>query len=213
MTTTTTTPTTTHRSVVALKLPTQVPALIALATSIVQGLTAAPAVFPSPVPPLATVSAAIADLAAAETAAAAKTRGAVAARNAKRSALVTLLDQLKSYVQQVADGDRTHAPANIQSAAMSVKKTPIRQKQTFGAKPGPVTGSVKLTAQSAGRRASYEWQTSIDGGKTWVAAPSSLQTKTTLLALTVGTVYSFRYRAVTKTGEGDWSQPVSMIVK
>ena len=201
-----------HRSIVVLKLPAKVPALISLATGIVRGVTGNPA-FPNPVPPLATVSQAITDLQAAEASAQAKTRGAVATRNAMRAALVTLLDQLKAYVQQVADADRANSEAIIQGAAMTVKKTAIRQKQTFLAKAGSVTGSVKLVAQSVARRASYEWQLSADGGKTWMVAPSTLQTKTTLSNLAVGTTYMFRYRAVTKAGEGDWSQPVAMLVK
>src|ERR1700677_2066120 len=110
-----------HRSIVVLKLPAKVPALISLATGIVRGVTGNPA-FPSPVPPLATVNQAITDLQAAEASAQAKTRGAVATRNAMRAALVTLLDQLKAYVQQVADTDRANSEAIIQGAAMAVKK-------------------------------------------------------------------------------------------
>jgi len=211
-TTTSSNTTAAHRSIVALKLPTKVPALISLATGIVQGLTGN-ASFPAPVPALATVTAAITGLQTAETAAQAKTRGAVAARNAQRAALLTMLDQLKAYVQQVADANRATAPALIQSVAMSVKKIPIHQKQVFAAEAGTVSGSVKLVAQVAGRRASYEWESSLDGGKTWVSAPPTLQTKTTMAGLTVGTSYMFRYRSVTKTGASDWSQPISMLVK
>jgi hypothetical protein len=78
---------------------------------------------------------------------------------------------------------------------------------------GTVSGSAKLVAASAGRRASYEWQYSTDGGKTWVMAPSTLQAKTTVTGLTPGATVDFRYRPVTKTGEGNWSQTVQLIVK
>jgi hypothetical protein len=64
-----------------------------------------------------------------------------------------------------------------------------------------------------GRRASYEWQYSVDAGKTWVSAPVALKSKATILGLPVGTVVQFRSRAVTKAGEGDWSQVVSLLVK
>jgi hypothetical protein len=113
----------------------------------------------------------------------------------------------------VADGDATNAPALIQGAAMSVKRTPVRQKQTFSVKSGAVTGSVKLVAQLAGPRAAYDWESSADQGKTWQAASSTLQSKTTLTGLTPGATYWFRYRALTKTGEGDWSQLISIIVR
>jgi hypothetical protein len=69
-----------------------------------------------------------------------------------------------------------------------------------------------VTAQ-AGHRASYEWDYSTDGGKTWVLAPSTLQAKTTIAGLTPGATVLFRYRAVTKAGEADWSQPVSLLIQ
>ena len=89
----------------------------------------------------------------------------------------------------------------------------MRAPRVFGAKPGTVTGQVKLVATSAARRASYEWETSIDAGKTWQVAPVTLQAKTTISGLVPGSSVMFRYRPVTKTGEADWSQPVSLIVK
>ncbi len=197
-----------HRGIVVLKLPAKVSDLVTLASGIVTGITGN-ASFPNPVPPLATVSQAISDLQTAELAARAKTRGAQRqARGAHHPARPA-----QGVRAAVADGNRANAEAIIQGAAMTVKKTAIRQKQTFLAKPGTVTGSVKLVAQSVARRASYEWQLSSDGGKTWMVAPSTLRTKTTLNGLTVGTTYMFRYRAVTKAGEGDWSQPIGMLVK
>jgi len=43
--------------------------------------------------------------------------------------------------------------------------------------------------------------------------PSTLQAKTTLSGLTPGATVMFRSRGVTLTGEGDWSQPTSIVVK
>ena len=55
--------------------------------------------------------------------------------------------------------------------------------------------------------------TDTGAAKTWVTAPSTIQAKTTIPGLTPGSTMQFKYRAVTKTGEGDWSQAVSLIVK
>src|ERR1700733_5875380 len=88
----------THLAIVSLKLPTKVPALITYAQGIVKGMTGN-ASFPSPTPTLAAVMQAIANLQAAETAALARTKGAVATRNEARTALVQLLQQLKGQVQ------------------------------------------------------------------------------------------------------------------
>ena len=209
---TTTTTSRTNRSIVSLNLPKQVPALINLAKGIVQSLTGN-ATFAASEPPLAALNAALTDLETAEAAALARTRGAVATRNTKRATLITLLEQLKAYVQKVADANVDQGAAMIQSAGLALKKTPVRPRRVFAATPGAVSGSVKLITDAAGKRASYEWQTSIDGGKTWVQAPSTLQAKTTITGLTPAATVTFRYRAVTKKGVGDWSQPLAFIVK
>jgi hypothetical protein len=72
---------------------------------------------------------------------------------------------------------------------------------------------VRLTAVFAGQRASYEWQYSTDGGKTWIAAPVTIQAKTTVAGLVPAATVLFKYRPVTRTGEGNWSEPVSLIVQ
>jgi hypothetical protein len=202
----------THRTLASLKLPTKIPALTSYAQGIVKAMTNNPE-FTNPIPSLATMTAAIDDFQAAETAALSRAKGAAATRNAKRTALVQLLQQLKTYVQTVADANLDKGPAVVQGAGMAVRKTPVHAARVFALKEGPVSGSVKVHAAAAARRASYDWEYSADGGKTWVATPSTLQAKTTVSGLPAGTTVQFRYRAVTKTGQGDWSQPLSMLVK
>jgi hypothetical protein len=201
-----------HRTLASLKLPTKVPAFITYAESIVKGMTDNPS-FPAPTPVLSTVTQAIDDLQVAETAALSRTKGAVATRNEKRMALVQLLQQTKAYVQTAADANRENAISIVQSAGMVVKKTPVRTKRSFAAKPGTVSGTVTVLTSAAARRASYDWEYSTDGGKTWVNLPSTLQAKTTVSGLTPGATATFRVRALTKIGEGDWSQPTSLLVK
>jgi hypothetical protein len=208
----TTTTKSVHRAVASLMLPNKVPAMITYAQGIVKALTGNPA-FPAAAPTLPTVTQAIADLQTAETAALARTKGAVAVRDEKRAALVKLLQELRGNIQTVADANPDTAGSLIQSAGIAVKKTPVRAPRTFTAKPGVVSGSVLLVTDAAARRAFYEWQSSADGGKTWVAAGSTLKTSTTVPGLTPGASVMFRYRAGTKTGEGDWSQTATIIVK
>jgi hypothetical protein len=203
---------TTHRVLVSLSLPKTVPALVTYAERIVQSMTNNPS-FPNPTPPLAAVTQATTDLQSAEALALARTKGAAQARNDKRTTLVKLLQQLKAYIQTIADGDSETAATVVTSAGVAVKKTPVRKPRVFAAEQGVVSGSVKLVTASAGARASYLWQYSIDGGKTWVDAPATMQAKTTVAALPVGTTVMFRYRPVTKAGQGDWQAPVSLLVK
>ncbi len=199
------------RSLVPLKLEKPTPKLIAQATALVSSMTNNPN-FTTPNPPLATVTAAITALQTAETAVKARTHGAVASRNAQQKALVTVLEQTKAYIQMMADSNSDTAEAVIKSAGVAVRAAVIRQKQVFAVEEGPVSGSVKLTTVRAAPRASYEWQYSLDG-KTWQTMPSTLQTKTSMQGLTVGSSVMFRSRAVTKAGEGDWTQAVAITVK
>ena len=199
------------RALVSLSLPISVPAFISMARAVVQAMTNNPS-FPSPDPNLATVTTAIDALQTAEGAAQARTKGAVASRNEKRKALVTLLEQLKAYIQKVADGNPDTAAAVIQSAGVGIRKTVPRQKQAFLVTAGAVAGTVRVTAQAAARRASYEWEYSLDGGKTWQAMPATLQARTQITGLAQGATVSVRYKAVTKAGEGDWSQATSYFV-
>ncbi|HEY1694409.1 MAG TPA: fibronectin type III domain-containing protein [Polyangiaceae bacterium] len=201
-----------HRVLVSLALPLKVALLISYTLNILQKMTGNPA-FPTPVPPLSAISAALTDLQTAEAAALNRATGAAAARNAKRAALVALLQQLRTYVQTVADASPEQAAVIIPGSGLAVRKTPTRAARTFVATQGALSGQAKVTAASAGHRASYEWEYSVDGGKTWITAPVTLQAKTTISGLAAGTSAQFRYKAVTKTGEGDWSQPVSLIVK
>jgi hypothetical protein len=195
-----------------LSLPRPVPALITTAQRVTTAMTGNTAL-PNPVPTLAEVAVAIGALQTAQSAALARTAGAVTARNDRRATLVGLLQELRTYVQKTADADPENSAAIIQSAGMAVKKTPVHKPRVFGATQGAVSGTVKLITASAGNRASYDWEYSVDGGKTWVALPSTLQAKTSVIGLAAGVAALFRYRAVTKTGVADWSQPVTLLVK
>jgi hypothetical protein len=119
-----TTPVATHRSIAVLKLPRPIAILISVARAILIALTGNPA-FPTPVPTLAAVSAAIADLESAQAAALTRAKGAAQTRNQKLAVLVTLLTRLRDYVQSMADASPDNAAALIHSAAMNVRKVTV----------------------------------------------------------------------------------------
>jgi hypothetical protein len=201
-----------NRSLVTLNLPRRVPALITYVQAVLAALTNN-ANFPTPVPALSALSAALTALQSAESQALSRLKGAVVARNDKKAALVALLQQLRNYIQTAADANPETSAAVIQSAGLPVKKVPVHKPRTFEAKQGAVSGSVEVTAATVARRASYVWGYSTDGGKTWIEVGPTLQAKTTISGLTAGTTVQFRYRGVTKTGAADWSQPISLLVK
>ena len=112
---------TNHRSLVALKLPTVVAALIAFAQTIVKAMSGNP-LFPNPSPAFAVLLQAIADLQTAQTAALARTKGTVITRDEKKVALATLLQQLKGYVQTIADANVENGASIIASAGSEERR-------------------------------------------------------------------------------------------
>jgi hypothetical protein len=201
-----------NRVFVALKLPLPVPKLIKVVQAIVAALTSNPHI-PTPNPPLATLNTALDALVTTEAATKTRAAGTVAARNVARTNLLSLLSTTKATVQQLADSSPEQAEAIITSAGMGVRKPTAHTKAPFAATPGAVSGAVRLAAKAAALRASYEWEWSGDGGKTWTAVLPTLQAKTEITGLPVATIVQFRFRSVTKAGTSDWSQPTSLLVK
>ena len=202
-----------HRATIALNVPGKVPELILYGANIVQKLTGNPH-FPTPTPTVAALAAAVSDLHDAETAALSRSKGAATVRNDKRTVLVGLLQQYRGYVQGVADATPENAAAIIESAGLSVRKLAARGKRTFAVVQGAASGEARVTAVTAGSRAAYDWQYSVDGGKTWVDVPSTTRGQTKIVGLPVGTAAQFRYRTVTpRGGQGDWSAPASLLMK
>ena len=202
-----------HRAIVTLGIPKKNADVILYATNIAQKMTNN-VNFPTPTPTLAALSAATNDLHAAETVALSRAKGSATVRNDKRAVLVSLLQQLDGYVQSIADASPENGAAIIESAGLAVRKITPRGKRNFAAKPGALSGSAVVTAASVGPRSSYEWQSSTDGGKTWVFAPATTQGTTKIAGLPAGTTVQFRYLTVTpKGGQGDWSPALSLLVK
>ena len=73
--------------------------------------------------------------------------------------------------------------------------TRLHDKPALAVKQGSVSGTVTLAANAAAKRAAYGWQYSTDQ-KTWTSLPPTLQSKTGLSGLTVGTTYYFRVQAL-----------------
>jgi hypothetical protein len=201
-----------HRALAILKLPKVVAQIITFAQNVLTAMTNNPK-FPSPSPALTLLGAAITALGLAEATALTRAKGSVTARNDKKAALVALLQQLRTYVQTVADADAENSAAIIQSAGFAVKKPAVHKPRTFTVVQGTVSGTAKVVCPTAGHRASYDWEYSTDAGKTWVPLPSTLQARTSIIGLAQGSTVQVRFRAVTKTGVADWSQPVSLFMK
>jgi hypothetical protein len=200
------------RSVAVLKLSPRVKNVITFGQSVASAMTNN-AHFPTPNPSLATFQADVAALSTAEAAVLSRTKGAVEARNAKLAVVRTDLETLKTYVQGVASlASPADADAIIESSGLTIRKVTLHDKPALAAKQGSVTGTVNLAAKAVAKRASYNWQYSTDQ-KTWTPVPTTIQSKTGISGLTVGTQYYFRFQPVTSAGVGDFSQTIALLVK
>jgi len=201
-----------YRTVAILKLPkNHTPQFVTYALHIVRSMTNN-VWFPAPVPSLAKVQAAIDDLANAQTLKLTRAVGTADARNDRRRDLKSLLELLGTYVQSVADAHPENAASIIESAGLSVKGRRGPGGRAFGAKRGPVSGSMILVAPRAAQRASYEWAYSLDGGATWILLPGTNTATTPVTGLPRGAKVLFRYRSCVKNVWSDWSDPVAVIV-
>jgi hypothetical protein len=201
-----------QRMMVKLERPTMVAAFLIQAQHVVDRMTGNPW-FPNPVPALTEVQARIDALDSSETEALSLARGLKQARNADSRRLVSAMDLLRAFVQFTADENFDHAADIIESAGMSVKGRSYPVKEAFSARPGRVSGAVKLMVLAAGKVVAYHWQTSADGGQTWQELPSTLQAQTVVTGLVPQKSYLFRYHVVVRSGPLDWSEPVSIVVR
>jgi hypothetical protein len=167
--------------------------------------------FPSPNPPLATVTA---DLDALEIAEAAVRNGApdaAAIRDTKLRAVKIDLLALKAYVHAIALQHPDQADEIILSASLSPRRQTPPRKDPLAARMDKAPQTIALRARAAGKYAAYEWQYSTDGGQTWIALAMTTSANTLLPGVTLGTTYLFRVRATRKNVAGDWSQVVSLL--
>ncbi len=197
---------------VVLKLPTKVADLIVRAQVIHDAMAANSKTLPSPSPAMPVLQTGIDDLAGKEAATKTRTAGAVADRDAAKQVLVVDLNSERLYVEAVVNADPANASQIAEDAGMYLRQSGSRSKPLLSAKPGATTGTVKVIAKATKGAKANDWQYSTDGGKTWIDVPSTTKAETTVPNLTPGAAVSFRQRALTKTGAGDWSQPVVHIV-
>jgi hypothetical protein len=199
------------RHPVALNLPRTVPLLIIHARHVVLAMTDN-AWFPAPTPALADVSARIDALEAAEVAVRTRAIGAVPVRDLCRGEVEEDMLALGAYVRQIATQHREAANAIITSAGLSPKRYSRAPKPDLAASMGSSSDEVALCAKSRGRGTAYEWQYSLDGGQTWIAAGVTSIASTSIFGLALGTAYLFRFRTTRRRATSEWSQTIRFIV-
>ena len=159
--------------------------------------------------------------AAQQTATGTKAKGAASTRNSKRNAVWAAMLNLQSYVQGLADSMSVDdANTIIEAAGMLPAKAAARRKETLTATLTAAQGVVQLAANrtalvgtaDAHKRVTFNWEMSVDGGKTWQALPSGAYASTSASGLTLMTTYAFRVSVTVGNTPGAWSQAVSILV-
>lgn len=184
--------------------------LIFKSKAIVQDIGNNATIFPTPNPPLATITGHITGLEGAQTNVTSKMPGAVENRKPKYDALMADLRGIVLYVQGLADAAATPdlAVSIIAAAGLDIKNGGSISKPILAASYDKSTGKITLTAKAIGKRASYNWQYATDGGTVWTDLPSTLQAKTVIAGLLLSNKLVFRVMPVTKEGANNWSDAV-----
>ena len=201
-----------HRIIVliGLSLKAGIAAFIERAKAIVNAMQSNAKIFTSPSPTLAQTLTDIQALDDAQTAYKNHV-GTKTVRDDKLKVVAADMHQHHAYVQKLVDASPEQAETIAGAAAMTLRKAPVRHKTDLAVK-HVGSGSVKLTAQGQKGAHAHNWQLSTDGGKTWTDSPDTTRATTTITGLTPGVNVMYRHRVLTKSGPGEWSQPVSAIV-
>jgi hypothetical protein len=188
-----------------------VPVKIEKGRHIVSCMSAMP-VFNNSLPALPTIATAIAELEAAHQHTLNGNPMHTAIRHEKETVLDNLLSQVVNYVEIIANGDE----AIILAAGLQVKKKTPRPPRQFAAKAGNKEGEVILQTTRT-RGAGYVWQkcSANNSNEVPLSGWEQFAVTTVSTAQFIGTKpgvkYWFRVATVTSSGQGPWSDPVSLM--
>jgi hypothetical protein len=188
-----------------------VPEKIERGHHVVESMNSEP-IFKNCIPPLAEVTALLAELETAYRNSLGGGHEQTALLHEKADAVDIALSQLANFVEIVAKGKE----AVILSAGMETRSKAARPQVQFSVTHGKKEGEAVLKTPAM-RNGAYVWQKRADQAGTGAAAEVWEQVAITTLAsltlsgLTAGAKYQFRVAYVTAKGQGPWSDPVNLI--
>jgi hypothetical protein len=207
-----------HRVIIKVTPKPNTPASwLAKAKAVVSSANANAATFASIAAPLTQLGTDTQLLDAAQAKAANRGKDEVKARNAQWRVLQKSLRAFAGGVQGLCDAapDTAHAQAVAAAAALDSKLVPVHNKPDLRGK-ALGNGAVRLFGRRPSQRGGnvfYEWQMSVDGGKTWTSLPTTNTASTLVTGLVAATMVSFRYRKTIKNVTSEWSQAISVLVQ
>jgi hypothetical protein len=196
--------------VIALLLPGNVAALILYGRQVWSSVSLNPGLFATPNPSVASATANLDALQAAEALVPNGGPPAVATRNLKQAAVESDFKVFKAYLLALCVANPGTAQAMIAAATMHEGKVTRPQKPFLAAKMGKIPNQIVLRAKAVAKRAvSYCWQFSSDNGKTWTTIGTTTEANTSFLNSTPATAYMFRIQTTIKQTTSAWSQTIS----
>jgi len=143
-----------------------------------------------------------------------KSPSTIADRNTARLTVERDIANLRIGVQGLGDASPATSADIIVKAGFQVKKRTVRTKAAFAVDHGVNSGEALVAIKSPGANRTVEFQASPDGGKTWPNDAFGPELSHLFTALTVGLLWSFRYRVkLAKKPMGDWSDAITLTIK
>lgn len=167
---------------------------------------------PKRYPALDRLAKALDALDAAQVATKSRAAGTAEVRNLAADRVFKAAAQYKSAVLKVAHADPANARPIIVDSGLRTRRESTRRKPPLSVKRSRVARSLVAEVRSVAKRASYQWEKSLDGGETWTHVRTTTQTKTVIADLPLGRYVQIRVRPLTKNGLGQWIGPITMLV-
>ena len=171
--------------------------------------------FPTPLPDMITIQKAKDGLANASALAAKGGVAATALVKVRRRELTLLLKTLRAYIETISNLDPLTAETVALTSGMGVKKMVLPPKNVFKVKNTKVSGIVKITCPRIKDDVTFDFESTATpkDETTYVTVGPSTKCTRTISGLTSVTNYSFRYMVLNrKTGESNWSNPITLVV-
>ena len=171
--------------------------------------------YPTPTPALTVVQTAFDAYKVATAEAAQGGKEKIAARNARRAELVSLLRQLANYVSSTANGDLE----TLITSGFPIQKTgrspigPLPAPDAPIVSQGPLTGTLRAVISPLNGAYVYNWRIALASAPTvYVQTAQTTGGRVMFEDLTAGQVYNVSANGVGSAGTSDWSDVGSLMV-
>ena len=170
--------------------------------------------FTSPTPPIATITTQRDELQEAAEIAKTGNKQERAAVKPKLRILKSSVKQLAGYVETIANANPETAEEVALSSGFPIKRLTPRGKRVFTAENTAIAGTVKVYTGTVKKAIAYEFDytQTPETDTSWIPTETKASATRIVPGLTSGKTYYFRYRVIFRSGPGDWSDNITLVV-